>query len=146
MKFIKENCMRNKTKQEMVEEFHETFGRPVRESFFQYRQEKDKREYWLRIKLIKEELQELEDALSDEDQVETLDAVVDILYLVYGAALQFGFSEELIDAAFKEVHTSNMSKLDEEGKPIYREDGKILKGPNYFKPNIKKLIRKFSVI
>ena len=88
----------------------------------------------LRLSLILEEVKELQEAPND---VERLDALVDILYVTYGAALAFGYD---LQGAFDEVHRSNMSKLGEDGKPIYREDGKVLKGPNYFKPDLRKYV------
>ena len=88
----------------------------------------------LRVDLIEEELQELKDALAANDIVEVADALTDLLYVVYGAGDVFGIN---LDDCFEEVHSSNMSKLDEEGNPIYREDGKILKGPNFRKPDLR---------
>ena len=91
----------------------------------------------LRIDLIKEELEELKDAMKDRDLLEVADALTDILYVTYGAGHAFGIN---LDKCFDEVQNSNMSKLDESGKPIYNEFGKVMKGPNYFKPNLKKII------
>ena len=91
----------------------------------------------LRIDLIKEELEELKDAMKDRDLLEVADALTDILYVTYGAGHAFGIN---LDKCFDEVQNSNMSKLDESGKPIYNEFGKVMKGPNYFKPNLKKFI------
>ena len=91
----------------------------------------------LRIDLIKEELEELKDAMKDKDLLEVADALTDILYVTYGAGHAFGIN---LDKCFDEVQNSNMSKLDESGKPIYNEFGKVMKGPNYFKPNLKKII------
>lgn len=88
-------------------------------------------------RLIEEELDEMDEALND--RVGQLDAGIDILYFAYGNLLRQGFIPEQIDKAFAEVHRSNMSKLGEDGKPIYREDGKVLKGPNYFKPDLTKI-------
>lgn len=93
----------------------------------------------LRIDLIEEELSELKTAMLKQDQVEIADALTDLLYVVYGSGHTFGIN---LDKTFKEVHKSNMSKLGEDGKPIYREDGKVLKGPNFFEPNLKKIIEK----
>ena len=84
----------------------------------------------LRISLIIEELNELKDAIKNNDLVETADALTDILYVTYGAGQAFGIN---LDKCFEEVQNSNMSKLGEDGKPIYNENGKVLKGPNYFK-------------
>ena len=92
----------------------------------------------LRIELIQEELQELVDACNDNDIVEVADALTDILYVTYGAAHSFGIP---IDACFKEVQRSNMSKLGEDGKPIYREDGKVMKGPGYSVPDLKSVLQ-----
>ena len=89
----------------------------------------------LRLSLIKEELDELKDAIDGKDLVEIADALTDILYVTYGAGHAFGIN---LDKCFDEVQNSNMSKLDSNGKPIYNEFGKVLKGPNYFKPNLRK--------
>ena len=92
----------------------------------------------LRIDLIKEELEELTEAMEKKDLLEVADALTDILYVTYGAGVAFGID---LDKCFEEVQNSNMSKLGEDGKPIYNEAGKVMKGPNYFKPNFKKLIK-----
>tara|TARA_B110000438_G_C15811414_1_gene649829 strand:+ start:1510 stop:1884 length:375 start_codon:yes stop_codon:yes gene_type:complete len=92
----------------------------------------------LRVDLIKEELSELIEAINDKDIVEVADALTDILYVTYGAGHSFGID---LDKCFEEVQRSNMSKLDESGKPIFNERGKVMKGPNYFKPNIKKFLK-----
>ena len=91
----------------------------------------------LRIDLIKEELKELTDAMNNKDLLEVADALTDILYVTYGAGHAFGID---LDKCFEEVQNSNMSKLDKNGKPIYNEAGKVMKGPNYFKPNLSKFI------
>ena len=93
----------------------------------------------LRQKLLQEEVLELHEAWSNEDIVEVADAITDCLYILFGTAIEFGKQDKL-EALFDEVHGSNMSKLDENGKPIYRNDGKVMKGPNYYKPNLKKII------
>ena len=93
----------------------------------------------LRLSLIKEELNELKDAIVKKDLVEIADALTDILYVTYGAGHAFGID---LDKCFDEVQNSNMSKLDLNGKPIYNEFGKVLKGPNYFKPNLRKFFKK----
>jgi predicted HAD superfamily Cof-like phosphohydrolase len=93
----------------------------------------------LRVDLIAEELNELVDALADDDMIEIADALTDILYVTYGAGVAFGIE---LDPCFHEVHRSNMSKLGPDGKPIYREDGKVLKGPDYFEPNLTPYILK----
>ena len=91
----------------------------------------------LRRELIDEELKELDVAIADNDPVEVADALTDLLYVIYGMGHSFGLD---LQKCFDEVHRSNMSKLDEDGKPIYREDGKILKGPSYTPPNLKDII------
>jgi len=91
----------------------------------------------LRYDLIKEELDELKVAMENNDLLEVADALTDILYVTYGAGHAFGID---LDKCFDEVQSSNMSKLDENGKPIYNKAGKVIKGPNYFKPNLSKLI------
>jgi predicted HAD superfamily Cof-like phosphohydrolase len=92
----------------------------------------------LRYDLIKEELTELKDAMEKKDLLEVADALTDILYVTYGAGHAFGID---LDKCFEEVQNSNMSKLDENGKPIYNEFGKVMKGPNYFKPDLSKFVR-----
>ena len=89
----------------------------------------------LRISLINEELEELKQAMKNKDLKETVDALTDILYVTYGAGHAFGVN---LDKCFDEVQKSNMSKLGEDGKPIYNDKGKVLKGPNYFKPDLNK--------
>ena len=91
----------------------------------------------LRLELIREEVEELNVGIEGMDIVEIADALTDILYVVYGAGHAFGID---LDECYREVHRSNMSKLGEDGKPIYREDGKVLKGPNYFHPNLKDIL------
>ena len=91
----------------------------------------------LRLDLIKEELTELTEAINNKDLLEVADALTDILYVTYGAGHAFGIN---LDKCFQEVQNSNMSKLDENGKPIYNEQGKVMKGPNYFKPNLSKFM------
>ena len=91
----------------------------------------------LRYDLIKEELDELKDAMKKKDLLEVADALTDILYVTYGAGHAFGID---LDKCFEEVQNSNMSKLDENGKPIYNESGKVMKGPNYFKPDLSKFV------
>ena len=91
----------------------------------------------LRLKLIKEELQELLEAMKKKDLLEVADALTDILYVTYGAGHAFGID---LDKCFEEVQNSNMSKLGEDGKPIYNEAGKVMKGPNYFKPDLNKFL------
>ena len=91
----------------------------------------------LRIDLIKEELQELTEAMNNKDLLEVADALTDILYVTYGAGHAFGID---LDKCFEEVQNSNMSKLGKDGKPIYNEKGKVMKGPDYFKPNLNKFV------
>ena len=91
----------------------------------------------LRYDLIKEELDELHIAMKNKDLIEVADALTDILYVTYGAGHAFGID---LDKCFEEVQNSNMSKLDENGKPIYNKDGKVMKGPKYFKPDLNKFI------
>ena len=91
----------------------------------------------LRLSLIQEELNELKEAIINKDLIEVADALTDLLYVTYGAGHAFGID---LDKCFDEVQNSNMSKLDNNGKPIYNEFGKVMKGPNYFKPNLSKFI------
>ena len=116
-----------------VKTFMETFGQEVKTkpSF-----STDKINN-LRYELIKEELDELKVAMENKDLLEVADALTDILYVAYGAGHAFGIN---LDKCFEEVQSSNMSKLDENGKPIYSEAGKVLKGPKYFKPNLSKYV------
>ena len=117
-----------------VKTFMETFGQEVKNqpSFSTEKVNK------LRYDLIKEELEELKLALDNKDLLEVADALTDILYVTYGAGHAFGVD---LDKCFIEVQESNMSKLDLDGKPIYNDFGKVMKGPNYFKPNLKKFIK-----
>ena len=91
----------------------------------------------LRLDLIEEELTELKEAMNNNDLLEVADALTDILYVTYGAGHAFGIN---LDKCFEEVQNSNMSKLDENGKPIYNEHGKVMKGPSYFKPDLSKFV------
>ena len=92
----------------------------------------------LRIDLIEEELEELKEAVNKKDLKEAIDALTDILYVTYGAGHAFGVN---LDNCFEEVQNSNMSKLGADGKPIYNENGKVMKGPNYFKPNLNQFLK-----
>ena len=92
---------------------------------------------------MKEENEEYLEAAAKGDIVEVADALGDMLYILCGTIIEHGM-QDLIDEVFEEIHRSNLSKLDENGNPIYREDGKVIKGPNYFKPNIKKIIENFK--
>ena len=113
----------------------ETFGQEVKTNV----ELPDKQTQKLRVRLIQEELTELIQALAVNDEVEVADALTDILYVTYGAGHAFGVD---LDACFKEVQESNMSKLGEDGKPVYRADGKVQKGPNYWKPDLSKILYK----
>ena len=116
-----------------VKKFMQTFGQEV----------KDKPEFpnekivQLRYELIREELEELNQAIKENNIKEVADALTDILYVAYGAGHAFGID---LDKCFEEVQSSNMSKLDKNGKAIYNEDGKVMKGPKYFKPNLSKFL------
>lgn len=122
---------------EQVQEFHETYGLPVKDM----PDVSDEKTNALRINLIAEELEELKEALANGDALETLDALIDLQYVLDGAFLSLGL-HDVKDIAFNEVHRSNMSKLDEDGKPIRREsDGKVMKGPNYFKPDLAQFVK-----
>ena len=116
-----------------VKIFMNTYGQDVKEkaSF------PEKKIVQLRIDLIEEELNELKEAINNNDIVEVADALTDILYVTYGAGHSFGID---LDKCFDEVQKSNMSKLGEDGKPIYNDSGKVMKGPNYFAPDLKKII------
>ena len=119
---------------EKVGLFMKTFGQEVKTNASLSSDKINK----LRIDLIEEELEELKDAINKKDLKETVDALTDILYVVYGAGHAFGVN---LDKCFEEVQNSNMSKLDEDGKPIYNENGKVMKGPNYFKPNLNQFLK-----
>ena len=118
---------------EDVKTFMETFGQVVRTK----PQFPDKKTMQLRFDLIKEELNELEQAMKAKDLKEVADALTDILYVTYGAGYAYGID---LDKCFKEVQRANMSKLGKDGKPIYNEKGKVMKGPNYFEPNLKQFV------
>ena len=117
-----------------VKKFMVTFGQEVKNKA-EFPNEKITK---LRYDLIKEELEELGQAIKDKDIKEVADALTDILYVTYGAGHAFGID---LDKCFEEVQSSNMSKLDVDGKPIYNENGKVMKGPNYFKPDLNKFIK-----
>ena len=118
---------------EKVKKFMQTFGQDVKTkpSF------PDDKIVNLRNSLIEEELSELKEAVNNKDINEIADALTDILYVTYGAGHAYGIN---LDKCFNEVQNSNMSKLGEDGKPIFNENGKVMKGPNYFKPNFKKIL------
>ena len=117
-----------------VKKFMETFGQEVKDKA----EFPDKKIIQLRYELIKEELEELNQAIKDKDIKEIADALTDILYVTYGAGHAYGIN---LDNCFDEVQKSNMSKLGADGKPIYDENGKVMKGPNYFKPNLNKFLK-----
>ena len=117
-----------------VKKFMETFGQEVK-SKADFPSEKIVK---LRYDLIKEELDEFEKALKDRDLTEVADSLTDILYVTYGAGHAFGVN---LDKCFDEVQQSNMSKLGDDGKPIYNDEGKVMKGPKYFKPDLSKFLK-----
>ena len=116
-----------------VKTFMQTFGQEVK-SKPSFSSDKINE---LRYNLISEELEELKQAIANNDILEVADALTDILYVTYGAGHAFGID---LDKCFDEVQNSNMSKLDENGKPIYNDSGKVMKGPNYFKPDLSKFL------
>ena len=119
---------------EKVGNFMKTFGQEVKKKPSLSSEKINK----LRIDLIEEELEELKSAMSNKDLLEVADALTDILYVTYGAGHAFGIN---LDKCFEEVQNSNMSKLDDNGKPIFNENGKVMKGPKYFKPDLNKFIK-----
>tara|TARA_Y100000591_G_C21177585_1_gene380423 strand:+ start:43 stop:414 length:372 start_codon:yes stop_codon:yes gene_type:complete len=118
---------------EKVKKFMETFGQEIKKKAG-FPNDKITS---LRYELIKEELEELKEAMDNKDIKEVADALTDILYVTYGAGHAFGIN---LDKCFEEVQNSNMSKLGEDGKPIYNDKGKVMKGPNYFEPNLNKFV------
>jgi len=119
---------------EKVKTFMQTFGQEVKtKPSFSTDKIND-----LRYNLIKEELSELKEAIDKKDLLEVADALTDILYVTYGAGIAFGID---LDKCFDEVQNSNMSKLGQDGNPIYNEAGKVMKGPNYFKPDLSKFVK-----
>ncbi len=118
---------------ERVKIFMKTFGQEVKEKS-EFPSDKITS---LRYELIKEELEEFKEAINNKDIKEVADALTDILYVTYGAGHAFGIN---LDKCFKEVQNSNMSKLGNDGKPIYNDKGKVMKGPNYFKPDLNKFV------
>jgi predicted HAD superfamily Cof-like phosphohydrolase len=118
---------------ESVRKFMETFGQEIKEKA----EFPDETITSLRYDLIKEELDELKEAMDNKDINEVADALTDILYVTYGAGHAFGVN---LDKCFEEVQNSNMSKLGSDGKPIYNDKGKVMKGPNYFKPDLTKFV------
>ena len=119
---------------EKVGNFMKTFGQEVKEKSSLSSDKINK----LRLDLIEEELGELKEAMKNNDLLEVADALTDILYVTYGAGHAFGIN---LDKCFEEVQNSNMSKLDAAGEPIYNDVGKVMKGPNYFKPDLSKFIK-----
>ena len=119
-----------------VAEFHDVFqiGNAAKMTLI------EERDYLLRYNLIKEENEEYLQACQDGDLVEIADALGDQLYILFGTILKHGLQHK-IEEVYDEIHRSNMSKLDENGRPIYREDGKVMKGPNYFKPNFEEILK-----
>ena len=127
-----------KDKIDAVTEFHRAFGMGVSQTM---RADLGERKNLLRFKLMEEENQEYLEAANDNDMVEVADALGDMLYILCGTILEHGMQYK-IEEVFNEIQRSNMSKLGADGKPIYREDGKVLKGPNYFKPNIQEVLER----
>ena len=125
--------MSNMSNFNKVKAFMNTYGQDVKEKA----EFPENKIVQLRIDLIEEELNELKEAIKNKDIVEVADALTDILYVTYGAGHSFGVN---LDECFDEVQRSNMSKLGEDGKPIYNDSGKVMKGPNYFAPNLKKIV------
>ncbi len=126
--------MKNKLK--AVEAFHNAFGITNRKKPIAFT---NKKEIKLRYDLMAEENNEYLEAALNNDLMEVADALGDMLYILCGTMLSHGMQDK-IEAVFEEIQKSNMSKLDKNGKPIYREDGKVMKGPNYFKPDIKEIL------
>ena len=119
---------------DLVEEFMTAFGQDVEKVASM----PDRKTAMLRLKLILEEYEELETAVEEHHLVGIADALTDILYVTYGAGHAFGIN---LDECFEEVHESNMSKLGPDGKPIYRDDGKVMKGPDYREPDLRKVLK-----
>ncbi|CAM3445053.1 nucleoside triphosphate pyrophosphohydrolase family protein [Aequorivita lipolytica] len=127
-----------KNKIAAVSEFHKAFGLGMKET---PTAELGIKKNLLRYELMREENEEYLEAANSNDLVEVADALGDMLYILCGTIIEHGMQNK-IEEVFSEIQRSNMSKLGEDGKPIYREDGKVLKGPNYFKPNIKEILEK----
>ena len=128
---------RDRTNFDKVRLFMEAFGQEVKLK----PEFPDAETRKMRLDLIEEELEELKDACFNKDMVEVADALADLLYVVYGAGHAFGID---LDDSFREVHVSNMSKLGEDGKPIYREDGKVMKGPKFKPPALQEVLDKYQ--
>jgi predicted HAD superfamily Cof-like phosphohydrolase len=123
---------------EAVTKFHESFGLGIEHT---PKADLLKNISELRFNLMKEENEEYLQAVQDEDLIEIGDALGDMLYILCGTIIAHGFQDK-IESIFDEIQRSNMSKLGADGKPIYRKDGKVMKGPNYFKPDLKKILKK----
>jgi predicted HAD superfamily Cof-like phosphohydrolase len=119
-----------------VKEFHQAFGIGFSET---PKGDLGENKNILRFNLMKEENEEYLEAVQNDDQIEIADALGDMLYILCGTIIEHGLQHK-IEAVFDEIQRSNMSKLDEDGKPIYREDGKVMKGPNYFKPDFSEIL------
>lgn len=127
------------TTNEMVKEFHRTYGVPIADKPGMLDPERSR----MRKEILREEFEEYRSA-HNRDLVETADALADMVYVIYGTALEYGIP---LDDVLAEVHRSNMSKLGADGKPVYREDGKVLKGPSYFPPDIEGVMaRRFPLV
>jgi len=120
-----------------VKDFHTAFGLGVSSEM---KADLGEKKNMLRFNLMKEENEEYLEAVQNNDLIETADALGDMLYILCGTLLEHGLQHK-IEAVFNEIQRSNMSKLGHDGKPIYREDGKVLKGPNYFKPSFKEILK-----
>jgi predicted HAD superfamily Cof-like phosphohydrolase len=120
---------------EQVKKFHQAFGHPVRQKPTYLTEERIE----MRMEILREEISELEEAMLDQNIVNVADAIIDSIYILIGHALEYGFAHRL-EQCFDEVQRSNMSKLGADGLPIYREDGKIMKGPNYSPPDIAGIV------
>ena len=127
-----------KNKISAVHEFHSAFGLGIENK---PTAKLDAAKNLLRFNLMKEENEEYLEAANNNDLVEVADALGDMLYILCGTIIEHGM-QDIIEEVFNEIQSSNMSKLGADGNPIYREDGKVLKGPNYFKPNIKEILEK----
>ena len=119
-----------------VEKFHDSFGIS---NNYKPTTEISQKDIQLRFDLLREENEEYIDAAKSGNMVEVADALGDLMYILFGTIVKHGMQHKIVEV-FEEIQRSNMSKLGEDGKPIYREDGKVLKGPNYFKPNIKSIL------
>lgn len=129
-----------KRKLECVEEFHRIYKLGISNKILgKLKNNKEK----LRYELMREENEEYLKAAQSGDEVEVADALGDMLYILCGTIIEHGM-QDVIEEVFEEIHRSNLSKLDENGRPIYREDGKVIKGPNYFPPNLKSIIEKYK--